>query len=74
MPPNPPIKRVRCPYCSKEFTYTSVAAHKSFPFCSERCRDIDLGKWFMGAYAVPGDEGSEHDPENDAISPDRDAT
>jgi endogenous inhibitor of DNA gyrase (YacG/DUF329 family) len=25
------------------------------PFCSKRCADADLGKWFSGAYAVPGE-------------------
>jgi len=24
-----------------------------FPFCSERCRTIDLGKWASGAYVIP---------------------
>jgi endogenous inhibitor of DNA gyrase (YacG/DUF329 family) len=24
------------------------------PFCSERCRDRDLARWFSGSYAVPG--------------------
>jgi endogenous inhibitor of DNA gyrase (YacG/DUF329 family) len=42
--PRPP-----CPICKKpnrpEFR----------PFCSERCADIDLGKWFSGAYVVPGE-------------------
>ena len=23
------------------------------PFCSKRCADIDLGRWFQGAYAIP---------------------
>ncbi len=36
-----------CPICGKP----PVPAHR--PFCSRRCRDIDLGRWFSGAYAVP---------------------
>jgi hypothetical protein len=24
------------------------------PFCSQRCRDVDLGRWLKGAYAIPG--------------------
>ena len=39
-----------CPVCSKP----TVLAFK--PFCSSRCRDIDLNKWFTGAYAVPAVE------------------
>ena len=26
---------------------------KTRPFCSKRCADIDLGRWFQGAYAIP---------------------
>jgi endogenous inhibitor of DNA gyrase (YacG/DUF329 family) len=29
---------------------------KAWPFCSERCRLIDLGNWLGGKYAIPGDE------------------
>ena len=25
------------------------------PFCSKRCADVDLGRWFKGSYAVPGE-------------------
>lgn len=40
----------QCPICHKP----SEAAHK--PFCSARCREVDLGKWFTGSYAVPAVE------------------
>ena len=33
----------------------------NFPFCSDRCRLIDLGKWFQGEYRFPG---TLLDPEN----------
>ncbi|NRB20215.1 MAG: DNA gyrase inhibitor YacG [Rhodobacteraceae bacterium] len=36
-----------CPICDDE---TSVSYR---PFCSGRCADVDLGKWFNGTYAVP---------------------
>jgi len=36
------------------FEFTSVASHKPFPFCSTRCREVDLGNWFSGAYSIPG--------------------
>jgi endogenous inhibitor of DNA gyrase (YacG/DUF329 family) len=38
-----------CPICDKP-TET-----KFRPFCSRRCADIDLGKWFSGGYAIPAD-------------------
>jgi hypothetical protein len=37
-----------CPICGKP----SVAASK--PFCSDRCRDVDLNRWLSGSYAIPG--------------------
>lgn len=37
-----------CPICGK----ARAAAHS--PFCSQRCRDRDLARWFGDSYAVPG--------------------
>ncbi len=40
--------KLKCPICKK-----SVASQgEDFPFCSERCRLIDLGKWASGQYVV----------------------
>ena len=36
-----------CPICRKP------TVPQSRPFCSSRCRDIDLGRWFSESYAVP---------------------
>ncbi len=36
-----------CPICG------APAMHERRPFCSKRCADIDLGRWFQGAYAIP---------------------
>ena len=41
----PPAKP--CPICGKPATVASR------PFCSPRCRDVDLHRWLSGAYAVP---------------------
>ncbi len=30
------------------------AANRAFPFCSDRCRLLDLGKWLGGEYRIPG--------------------
>jgi len=40
----------RCPIC-KEPTETAYR-----PFCSARCRDVDLSRWLRGGYAIPGAE------------------
>ncbi|MBI2560686.1 MAG: DNA gyrase inhibitor YacG [Planctomycetes bacterium] len=36
---------INCRYCQKEIRYDSVADVPTFPFCSERCKLIDLGLW-----------------------------
>ena len=41
-------KSLRCPSCKT----LVLAKDPEFPFCSERCRTIDLGKWASGAYKV----------------------
>lgn len=47
------MKTARCPICSKTFEVDQTALPPGFPFCSERCRLIDLGRWIDGAYSVP---------------------
>jgi uncharacterized protein len=39
----------RCPICKAE---TDSEVHTDFPFCSERCRDRDLGNWATEKYVV----------------------
>jgi hypothetical protein len=45
----------RCPTCKKPVEVEPARRPKDFPFCSERCRLVDLHKWLTGAYVVPGD-------------------
>ena len=40
--------KVRCPICKKAVKTTDA----EFPFCSERCRTIDLGRWASGDYVI----------------------
>lgn len=42
-----------CPVCGKP----TVATHR--PFCSSRCADVDLQRWFSGVYAIPLPESEE---------------
>ena len=59
--------RLRCPTCKKPVKNTDP----EFPFCSERCRLIDLGKWASGGYVISSplqdtsDISSEATPEDD---------
>jgi len=41
--------KLRCPICKK----VVKSGDSEFPFCSDRCRTIDLGKWASGAYVIP---------------------
>jgi endogenous inhibitor of DNA gyrase (YacG/DUF329 family) len=41
---------MNCPICKKEV----VLGDPEFPFCSERCRLIDLGNWATEKYVIPG--------------------
>lgn len=43
--------RVKCPTCRKEILYDTKSSFK--PFCSERCRLIDLGEWASETFKVP---------------------
>ena len=40
--------KLRCPICKKPVNRTNA----DFPFCSDRCRTIDLGKWASGDYVI----------------------
>jgi endogenous inhibitor of DNA gyrase (YacG/DUF329 family) len=40
--------KLRCPICKKSVKHTDP----EFPFCSDRCRIIDLGKWASGGYVI----------------------
>ena len=44
-----------CPICSKP------SAQKYHPFCSARCAQIDLNRWFGGNYAIPVKEDEPDD-------------
>ncbi len=62
--------RGRCPICSKGFETPSLDEWPSFPFCSERCKLVDLGRWIDGDYAIPEKpqnpaESAEEIPEED---------
>ena len=47
----------KCPICGKP------AVEASKPFCSPRCRDVDLNRWLSGSYVIPGKETDPEDAE-----------
>ena len=44
-----------CPICRKP------AVKPFHPFCSKRCADVDLNRWFTGAYVIPGRDEEDED-------------
>ncbi|MEK6554299.1 MAG: DNA gyrase inhibitor YacG [Bdellovibrionota bacterium] len=62
-------KQIKCPRCKTLTVYSSE--NPSRPFCSERCRLIDLGDWADGKFAIPAEnvtnppEKNEENPEED---------
>ena len=57
-----------CPICGKSFDPGKSAAT---PFCSDRCRQIDLGRWLKEGYALPVTRQDEDDEETEARVDDR---
>lgn len=44
------FRQVKCPTCKKSFNYFESDFR---PFCSEKCRQADLGRWLTESYTVP---------------------
>jgi uncharacterized protein len=52
-----PVKLVTCPACKKKGDWF---AGRYGPFCSQRCKLIDLGKWLAGEHAISEPLSNEH--------------
>ena len=53
----------KCPICGKNFEYDPAGeqGESRFPFCGERCKLIDLGRWLDGKYQIPVEDDDEGD-------------
>ena len=58
------IRPLECPICHKPVLAPAEKTPTWFPFCSERCRQVDLLRWSKGKYAIIEPLGPE-DLEND---------
>jgi endogenous inhibitor of DNA gyrase (YacG/DUF329 family) len=56
---------VTCPICGGRMQSESLADWPEFPFCSQRCKTVDLGRWLSGAYSIPAEEPEELPDETD---------
>jgi endogenous inhibitor of DNA gyrase (YacG/DUF329 family) len=46
----------RCPICDRKFSGASLQELPQHPFCSEKCRLIDLGRWLGERYRMPAED------------------
>ncbi|WP_310821059.1 DNA gyrase inhibitor YacG [Stratiformator vulcanicus] len=49
------IRPQTCPICKTELPPEAATRSKWFPFCGERCRNVDLARWSDGRYAIVDD-------------------
>ena len=56
------IKTVKCPHCRKE---AALVDNPYRPFCSQRCKMIDLGTWATEGYRIPGEKAPQDEDEQD---------
>jgi endogenous inhibitor of DNA gyrase (YacG/DUF329 family) len=56
---------VKCPTCRRQIDWANAPFR---PFCSDRCRLIDLGAWLSEKHAIPGDART-HDPQAEDPDP-----
>jgi endogenous inhibitor of DNA gyrase (YacG/DUF329 family) len=47
--------KVKCPTCKRPVEWSPESAYR--PFCSDRCRLIDLGAWLTEQHKIPDDSG-----------------
>ena len=46
------IRPLSCPICKKPVPTPAEGTPNWFPFCSDRCRQVDLLRWYEGEYAI----------------------
>lgn len=54
---------MKCPTCRQDLADPRSPLR---PFCSRRCKLVDLGRWLDGEYAIAGEEVPEEDPDEDS--------
>ena len=65
------MNKVRCPICDRAMDGHGPKEWPDWPFCSKRCRLVDLGRWLDGAYSieVPAQEEDLEEEAEQAHSP-----
>ena len=57
-------KLVRCPACGGDSVYATDNPYR--PFCSERCKNLDLGAWASESFRMPTEAPPDDQPYGDA--------
>jgi endogenous inhibitor of DNA gyrase (YacG/DUF329 family) len=61
---------MKCPICKKPVVAPTDSETKSaYPFCSERCQLIDLGRWLDGKYQIPTTPADDESDSESSIPP-----
>ena len=63
------IRQLECPICHKPVLAPAEKTPTCFPFCSERCRQVDLLRWSKGKYAIVEPLRPEHLENDENQSP-----
>lgn len=58
---SPALRTVKCPQCGATVEWSPASRWR--PFCSERCKMVDLGAWASEAYRIPAEETPESEAE-----------
>ncbi|HQY76770.1 MAG TPA: DNA gyrase inhibitor YacG [Rhodoferax sp.] len=62
--PTEKVRIVRCPACGGDSIYSSTNTYR--PFCSERCKNMDLGAWASESFRLPTEAPPDDQPFGDA--------
>jgi endogenous inhibitor of DNA gyrase (YacG/DUF329 family) len=52
-----------CPICGRRMQSQLLSDWPQFPFCSQKCKTIDLGRWLSDSYTIPKEEPQEEEQE-----------
>lgn len=59
----PAVPAIPCRTCGRRLPPGGSARNRFFPFCSERCRNLDMGDWLDERYRVAGEAPAVPEPE-----------
>ena len=59
--------QVACPTCKRKIEWSEAFPWR--PFCSERCKMVDLGAWFSEQHAIPAEAADAADAADDQQTP-----